>query len=64
MDLAKRRAKDREVTGFWAMGDELRSPQGIFPLFSLLSWNTGVRIEVEQPSCDHEDRSQERQRGE
>lgn len=36
---------------------ELRSPQGIFLPFSLLSWNTGVRTEAEQPSCDHEDRS-------
>lgn len=63
MGLAKRRAKDREVTGFQAMGQGLRSPQGIFPLSSLLSWNTDVRTEVEQPSCDHEDRSQERQRG-
>ena len=63
MDLVKHRAKDREVTGFWAMGHELRSPQPIFPLFSLLSWNTDMRIEVEQPSCDHEDGSQERQRG-
>lgn len=62
MDLAKHRAKDREVTGFWAVGHELRSPQGVISPFSLRSWNTDVRTEVEQPSCDHEDKSQERQR--
>ena len=35
---------------------ERRHPQGIFLPF-LLSWNTDVSTEVEQPYYDHEDKS-------